>query len=151
MPRVYKRQPGSRRYCDYSEEKLEHCLNAVRNKEITQRQAEEIYNIPRRTIINKLRITSEKSVRKPGYQQIFSKQEEQCFEKCVIGFCDFGFPLTTFDLRMIVHAYLNKIGRTVSRFKNNVPGEEWALSFLKCHPNLNGSCLASNIKEVEQQ
>lgn len=146
MPRIYKRQPGSRRYQDYSQEKLDHCLNAVRNKEITQRQAEEIYRIPRRTIINKLRIVDGQKQKKPGYQQIFSKEEEDVFEKCIIGFCDFGFPLTVFDLRMIVHSYLNRIGRTITRFKNNVPGEEWAQSFLKRHPNLNGSRLASNIK-----
>lgn len=64
----------------------------------------------------------------------------------MIRFCDSVFPLTTFDLRMIVHAYLNKIGKNVSSFKNNVPGEEWTLKFLKRHPNLNGSRLASNIK-----
>lgn len=111
-----------------------------RNKEITQRQAEEIYNIPIRRVINKLK-TSEKDYRKPGYQQVFSKEEEESFEKCVTG-----FPLTTCDLRMIVHAYLNKIGKNVSRFQNNVPDVEWALIFLRRHPNLNGSRLASNIK-----
>lgn len=147
MPRTYKRKPGSRRYQDYSEAKLNHCLNAIKNKEITQREAERIYQIPRRTIINKLRNNDNQNNKKPGYQQIFNKEEEDAFEKCVAGFCEFGFPLTTLDLRMVVHAYLNRVGRVVTRFKNNVPGEEWAVSFLKRHPKLNGSRLASNIKK----
>lgn len=62
----------------------------ARNKEITQGQAEEIYDIPIRRVINKLK-TSEKDYGKPGFQQIFSKEEEESFEKCVIGFCDW-FP-----------------------------------------------------------
>lgn len=47
---------------------------------------------------------------------------------------------------MIVASYLNKIGRIVTRFKNNISDEECAQSILKRHPNLNGSRLASNIK-----
>lgn len=146
MPRTYKRKPGSRRYQDYSEVKLNYCLNAIMNKEITQREAEAIYNIPTRTIINKLKNKDNRNNKKPGYQQVLTKEEEAAFEKCVSGFCDFGFPLTTLDLRMIVHAYLKRLGKVVPRFKNNIPGEEWALSFLKRHPKLNGSRLASNIK-----
>lgn len=144
MPRIYKREPGCRRYCDYTTEKLNSCLDAIRTKEMSQRQAAEFFDIPRRTIINKLKTAP--NPRKPGYQQIFSEDEEGMFKKCLIGCCDFGFPLTTFDLRMIVKSYLNKTGRTVKRFKNNVPGKEWVLSFLKRHPDLNGSRFAANIK-----
>lgn len=144
MPRTYKRQPGCRRYCDYSEEKLNKCLEAIKSNEMSQRQAAVFYDIPRRTLINKLK--NHKNPRKPGYQQIFSKEEEDMFKKCLIGCCDFGFPLSTFDLRMIVKSYLEKTGRTVKRFKNNVPGKEWVLSFLKRHPDLNGSRFAANIK-----
>lgn len=143
MPRTYKRQPGCRRYCDYSEEKLNKCLEAIKSNEMSQRQAAVFYDIPRRTLINKLK--NHKNPRKPGYQQIFSKEEEDMFKKCLIGCCDFGFPLSTFDLRMIVKSYLEKTGRTVKRFKNNVPGKEWVLSFLKRHPDLNGSRFAANI------
>lgn len=61
-----------------------------------------------------------------------------------------GFPLTTCNLRMIVHAYLNKIGKNVSRFQNNVPGEEWALNFLKRHSNLNGSNIKRSRAAVDK-
>nr|CAD7428373.1 unnamed protein product [Timema monikensis] len=40
MPRVYKRKPGSRRYADYTSEKLQECLMSIREGELTQRQAE---------------------------------------------------------------------------------------------------------------
>lgn len=72
MPRTYKRKVGSRQYRNYTDGKLEHCLNAIRNREIThreitQREAEAIYKIPRRTIINRLKGNGDESVRKPGY------------------------------------------------------------------------------------
>lgn len=106
-----------------------------------------INKIPRRNIINRLKGNGDESVRKPGYQQVFTEREEAVFEKYVVGMCNFGFPLTTLYLRMVVHTYLSKSGRTVTRLKNNVPGQEWELSFLKRHPQLIGSRLASNIKQ----
>nr|CAH7753360.1 unnamed protein product [Callosobruchus chinensis] len=40
MVRVYKRKLASRRYADYSKEKLEECLESIRNGTFTQREAE---------------------------------------------------------------------------------------------------------------
>ncbi|KAF2893527.1 hypothetical protein ILUMI_12638 [Ignelater luminosus] len=43
-----------------------------------------------------------------------------------------GFPLNTLDLRLSEKAYLDRIGKN-SRFKNNLPGYDWAKGFLKRH------------------
>lgn len=142
MPRTYKRQPGARKYCDYPKEQLERCLASIRNGQMTQRKAEAEFNIPRRTIINKLK---EHHINKPGQPQMFSDEEETSFVRCIIQFSEFGFPLTAFDLRMIVKTYLSKIGRFVKKFKNNIPGHEWALSFVKRHPELT-TRFANNVK-----
>ena len=37
------------------------------------------------------------------------------------------------DLRMTVKRILDQEGRAVSRFKENVPGEDWAYGFMKRH------------------
>lgn len=55
MPRKYVRLPGSRKYRDYSDEKLSKCLDKVRNGVYTRVEAAEIYSIPVKTIYNKLK------------------------------------------------------------------------------------------------
>lgn len=56
MPRTYnKRSLGSRRYADYSVEKFQERLDQIRKGAIPHRMAEAKYNIPRRTILNKLK------------------------------------------------------------------------------------------------
>ena len=54
MVRQYKRQPGSRKYVDYSKAHLEAALRARRSKVMTQREAEAHFNIARSTLKNKL-------------------------------------------------------------------------------------------------
>jgi hypothetical protein len=142
MPRDYKRVLGSRKYVDYTPEKLQECLNAVRSKQLTQRQAAAQFNIPRRTIINKLKGGE---IKKHGHPLTFSEEEENQFVKCILTFSEYGFPLDMFDLRMVVKSYLSRIGRIIPHFKNNVPGRDWAISFIHRHKKLSAR-FASNIK-----
>lgn len=142
MPRIYKRKVGSRSYQNYSQQTLQLCLAAVRSGRMSQRKAEQEFKIPRRTIINKLK--GNRNIR-PGRPSVFSEEEEASFVNCILGFSEFGFPLDSMDLRMIVKSYLTRIGRNVAQFKNNVPGHEWVLGFLKRHHELTVR-FASNIK-----
>lgn len=144
MPRNYKRTAGSRRYCDYNRETLEQCLAAIRNKEMSQRKAAEVFNIPRRTLINKLKL-SDDIISRPGFPQIFTDDEEADFVRCIIQLSEFGFPVTPLELRMVVKSYLARQGRKVARFKDNCPGHEWVLGFTKRHPELTVR-FATNIK-----
>nr|CAI5855787.1 unnamed protein product [Callosobruchus analis] len=73
MLRKYKRRIGSRSYADYSEEKLETCLKAVRNRVMTQRQASMYIKIPRSTIKNKL---TDRFPWKTGHPATFGDAEE---------------------------------------------------------------------------
>ena len=54
MPRTHKRELGSRAYQNYTQETLDEALSKLRNHELTQREAEQLYNIPRSTLKNKL-------------------------------------------------------------------------------------------------
>lgn len=76
MPSTYKRKPGSRECGDYTSEQLNECLERIRNGEITHRQGESQYNIPRKTITNKLKGNQQKL---PGKPQVFSCEEELSF------------------------------------------------------------------------
>lgn len=39
------------------------------------------------------------------------------FVDCIIKLSEHGFPLTSFDLRIVINSYLEKIGRKVSSLK----------------------------------
>ena len=49
----------------------------------------------------------------------------------LIKICDWGFSLDKLDLRIVVAAYLQKQGRNVKKFPNNIPGDEWASNFMR--------------------
>lgn len=76
MVRAYKRKLGSGQYADYSKERLEECLDSIRNGIFTQRRASLHFNIrvPRRTINYNLK---EKHVKLPGKQPVFSRDEKK--------------------------------------------------------------------------
>lgn len=141
MPRVYKRKVGSRKYADYTPEALEECLRAVRDG-MSSRMASETYKIPRRTIFYKLKGVHHNN---PGYPPVFSNEEERRFVACIHSLSEFGFPVTELELRQIIKTYLNRQGRKIARFKHNVPGRDWVISFLKRHKDLTAR-IASNIK-----
>ncbi|CAH2085457.1 unnamed protein product [Euphydryas editha] len=143
MPRNYKKRVGSRNYKNYSSETVRECLASIENKELTQRKASEKYGIPRRTIINQLRLQRSKMPSRPP--TTFSSEEEALFVDCILRLSEYGFPLTVFDLRIVIRTYLEKISRRVSKFKDNCPGTEWVSSFVKRHPCLSQR-FATNIK-----
>lgn len=152
MTRKYLRKPGSRKYVDYNAETLEACLKDIRSGVKTQRSASQYYNIPRSTIINKLKTSRcdlpvPVPTKKHGHPTVFTQEEEQAFEAHVVKLAEFGFPTTDLDLRYIIKCFLDKQGRTVKCFKNNLPGPDWSYSFRKRHPTLSVRT-ASNIKRV---
>lgn len=142
MVRAYKRKLGARRYADYSPEQLEECLQAIRSGSYSHRRAAEHFNIPRRTILNKLK---EKHTNKVGKPTIFSRDEEESFVSYIETLSDFGFPITTEDLRNVIKIYLERTSRVVKDFQGNKPGLEWLKHFLKRHGRLKER-MASNIK-----
>ncbi|CAI6374178.1 unnamed protein product [Macrosiphum euphorbiae] len=144
MPNKYKKQLGSRTYRNYSDEQLEKCLNEVKNKIKTQREAARAYGISRRTINYKLKDLHNSKIGRPD---IFSTNEEKSFVDHIIVMSNYGFPIDKTDLRHIVKSYLDRIGRKVSVFKNNLPGLSWTANFIKRHKNLSIR-LASNIKRT---
>jgi hypothetical protein len=75
---------------------LEKCLEDVKTGRISH-QAENVYNIPRRTITNKPKL---KHSQKPGWQPIFSTEEEEELKNCILSVSQFGFPVNSFDLQL---------------------------------------------------
>lgn len=122
---------------------LEKAKDDVENKNLSVRQAAKKWNLGKSTLHDYIKGIHSKSV---GRQTALSHEEEQLLCQRIVTLAEWGFPLDILDLRMLVKAYLDKLGVAVSRFKNNVPGQEWGLSFLKRHKAVLTRRVLQNIK-----
>lgn len=80
-----------------------------------------------------------------GRPTIFSEDEEKSFTSHIIFMSNYGFPIDKTDLRYIVKSYLDRLGKKVNTFRNNLPGLSWVSNFLKRNKPLSYR-LATNIK-----
>jgi len=143
MVRTYKRKKGSRHYLDYCDDVMREAIEAVENhNNMSIRKAAHKFGVCRKTLGNRLQNKNPNSV---GGPTALSPEEESEI-LCKLLLCsDYGYPLSLLDLRMIVKSYLDCEGRTIERFSNNLPGVDWASSFLRRHKSLSQR-IANNIK-----
>lgn len=129
MGRTYKL--GHRSYISYSSEQLTAAIEDVTVRGLSIRKAANKYNIPRKTLGNKIKGTHSKPV---GGQTELSPQEEIEILHQILVCADWGMPLAAIDVRLIVRDYLERSGRTLRKFKNGtMPGEDWYRNFVKRH------------------
>jgi len=62
-----------------------------------------------------------------------------------------GSSLEGGTMRCIVKAYLDRKGVTIKIFEGNMPGRDFALSFLQRHRDILGQRLCQNIKRARTQ
>lgn len=130
MPRKHKKQLGSRSYRNFSDETLEAALRAIENGSGI-REASRRFGIDPSTLSRKRRNLFS---RNPGRQPVFPKEEEEAFVNNILLAAQWGFPLTSYDIRLTVKQYLDRKGVRENRFgNNNMPGLEWARNFLNRH------------------
>nr|CAI5850132.1 unnamed protein product [Callosobruchus analis] len=118
MPRQYKRKLGARRYMDYDQAKLEQALQKVTGDGWSLRCASAEFKIPFGILRNKfcgLRI------KKIGDQTVFTESDERAFIKSATLCAEWGFPLAILDIRYLAKNYLDRKGRSIERFHNNMP------------------------------
>lgn len=85
-------------------------------------------------------------LRKRGGQPALSWNQEEEVVKSLIICAEWGYPLSTLDLRCFIKTFLDKNRLTVSRFKDNFPGYDWAAGFLRRHEDSLSKRLCQNIK-----
>ena len=71
--------------------------------------------------------------RTPGGQTILSHETEKIIVDHLLHVFKWGFPFNILDLRVTVKVLLDQEGTKISKFKNNVPVEDWASSFMRRH------------------
>ena len=142
MPRSYKKKIGPGGYQRYDIRQLEKAVKAVKTGKLSIREAEERFGIPRSTINRKARDLNPGPI---GAPPILSDDEEKFIAEGIVKCAEWGVPLTTFDVRLIVKNYLDSRGRNEKRFQNNTPGYEWAKCFINRQVGLSER-MCQNIK-----
>ncbi|XP_039291350.1 uncharacterized protein LOC120353005 [Nilaparvata lugens] len=148
MVRNHQRKPGARKYKDFSDETLSRAIKEISQKTVTLRRAAEKYGISPATLSRKMRGMHLKNVGRPC---VLSAEDEKVLTQGLVVASEWGFPLTTFDLRLIIKAHLDKRGVNEPRFINNMPGIEWVRGFLIRHKGLLSQRLCQNIKRARAQ
>lgn len=131
MPRVYKRKIGSRRYLTtYTPETIDKALKEVKSGKPIRKTAEK-YKIPYAT----LRKYNEKGLpkKKHGGQTCLTPETERALVQTLSVLADWRVPLDKMDIRFLVKTYLDRKNVTEARFKDNMPGEDWVITFMKRH------------------
>lgn len=130
MARGNRRKLGARHYKNYTEETLLQAVNAVKTGAMSSREAENQFNIPRKTILNKVK---EKHCEKVGHPTALTNIEERHFVDVLIACAEYGSPLTMIEMRMLIKNYLDSKGRRIHIFTDNIPGKVWLDSFIRRH------------------
>lgn len=94
---------------------------------------------------------SSKNMKSQNGQTILFKNVEKLIVENLITCSSWDYPLTTFDLRSIVKSYLDSKGTNIKKFKNNVPGIEFVMCFLRYHRDSPSQRISQNIKISRKQ
>lgn len=136
MPRKYIRKLGARTYSDYSAENLKNALKEIR-------EASDKYGIPLGTLSRKMHNLQ---TAKPGHPTVLTADEEKNIAEAILVASDWGFPFEPLDVRVFVKSYLDRAGKIVLQFSDNLPGNDWFKLFLSRHKADLKPRLCQNIK-----
>lgn len=101
LPTMQAKQRNRRSYTTkHSQHMIDLAVDALQNKTMSSYDAEKIFGIPRRTLLDKLHNKHPKS---PGCPTRLNDQEEANIIKVLLAAAEFGSPLTLLDLRIVVH------------------------------------------------
>ncbi|XP_063242751.1 jerky protein homolog-like isoform X1 [Bacillus rossius redtenbacheri] len=150
MPRKYKSDPRSKEHRPIDRKKVNLAVQAVKNG-MTIRKAEEKFGVSKSALhryLKQFRDNEGKHIdfKSKGGQTLLPSDFEKDIVECLQTCAGWGYPLSAFDLRCFVKYYLDREGKTIAKFKNNMPGYEWALRFLTRHKTGLSQRLCQNIK-----
>ncbi|KAI4460092.1 hypothetical protein MML48_6g00008638 [Holotrichia oblita] len=99
-------------------------------------EAEEAYNVPIAVIYHRIKGRKNPvTILSTGRRPALPADVEETIANCLIARARMGWPSDEKELCNLVNEYvITKNLKTP--FKNNIPGHDWYLSFMKRHPNL---------------
>jgi len=144
MARTYIPKRGQK-YKKPNKIDLQAAIRAVQARQVTYREAEEVYGINYSVIY---RHVKNKNIKTQGGQTSLRIDEEKLLVNIILDCAEWGYPIDRFDLRSLVKSYLDRRGKKVRKFKNNMPGKNWADGFLIRHKEKLSLRLYQNIKRA---
>lgn len=87
-------------------------------------------------------------IKKKGGQTALTEGEEKTLVSRLIICADWGYPIDSWTLRLLIKESLDRQGRTIKKFKENLPGRDFVYSFLNRHKAELSQRLCQNIKRV---
>ena len=147
MMRNYKRKIGARVYTVTAHETLRKAFEKYQNGSSQRVVCAKLkYSITRSHFQNFIKEKKGDIIsRLPGHPTVLSKEAECEIVEHLLTVSEWGFPFDNIDLRMTVKRLLGKEGTNIYLFKENLTGEDWALSFLKRHKDRIKNRLCQNI------
>lgn len=118
-----------RRYKSVSEDVIREAIGKIKRKELSITKASSQFNIPKGTLMNRLKNLHCKNV---GSPTVFSPTEEKSLVEALLIVSEWGFPFTGANVRNLAKNYLDSMGRNITSFGDfNLPGKKWLQGFLK--------------------
>lgn len=139
MPRKYV---SIKKCKKYDPEVIEKALIEVQNGGSFRKVAQK-YEIDHTVLYRHLKRGTTK---KKGGQTALSETDENLLVNRLQICSDWGYPIDAITLRLLIKDYIDKQGKTVPKFKNNLPGPDFVCSFLKRHKEELSARMCQNIK-----
>ncbi|XP_063232409.1 uncharacterized protein LOC134536584 [Bacillus rossius redtenbacheri] len=144
MPRKY--QPVTeRKHADCPPHILKLAVTHIQNG-LSYRKCSQKYNIP--TTVLHRHVKKGDKIKKKGGQTVLSEEEEKILVDRLQVCAEWGYPLDSLTLRLIVKDFLERQGKNVPRFKDNTPGRDFVYSFLERHKEALSARMCQNIKRA---
>lgn len=143
MVRNYKPK-GSTSYKKVDSHILKQATEDVANKKMSLRQAAAHYGISYSVIYRHAKKGN--SIKPQGGQTCLSESDEALLVQRLKLCSEWGYPVDTWMLRLIVQEYLDRTGKKITKFKRNLPGPDFVYSFLRRHKRELSYRMCQNIK-----
>lgn len=127
MPRKYVSRLGARSYANYPPETLASALRAVKESQMSIREASRQYKIPFGTLYNKCKRLH---MRKIGTPTVLTSTQEEELSEIIKITGDWGYPLQPVRVVRLVKEFLDQ-NKIRSKFPSNHPGPDWISLFMK--------------------
>uniref|UniRef100_A0A1B6GCB9 DDE-1 domain-containing protein n=1 Tax=Cuerna arida TaxID=1464854 RepID=A0A1B6GCB9_9HEMI len=140
MPRKYQ---SLMKHKTYSPEDIENALQLV-NDGMSLRLAAETTGISLTVLFRRKKFGN--TLKQKGGQTVLSSEEEKLIVNRLQICSEWGYPIDSFTLRLLVKDFLDRKGKNVKKFKNNLPGKDFVYSFLQRYKVELSHRLCQNIK-----
>ncbi|KAJ8953396.1 hypothetical protein NQ318_023513, partial [Aromia moschata] len=130
-----KNKLQKRRFYQYTEDQLQRALFEIREKNMSINKASKEFNVPKTSIIDRMKGRSRPNRRKTGPAPILSIEVEDKLKEWIINIAKCGFPLKKSDLIDTVEKIAKDLGKS-HLFTDGKPGQKWYINFMKRHPEI---------------